>query len=125
MNSLTLAPLTLAGFEAVPSVKDATIELALRGNADMTVSATLGKYLKELDAQTRHKGVRAVHVKLGDLYFLSSSCFQAIAAWVLSIAGRAPEDRYTVHFETHAAQGWQKRSLEAIRRVAPAVTVVS
>jgi hypothetical protein len=125
MSVDAVAPLTLTGFEAVPSLKDGTLELSLRGNADMTVSATLGKYMKELDALCRRTGVTVVHVKLVDLYFLSSSCFQAIAAWVLSIAARPPESRYTVKFETHAAQSWQKRSLEAIRRVAPTIAVVT
>jgi hypothetical protein len=124
MSVPALAPLTLTGFEAFPVLKDGTLELSLRGNADMTVSATLGKYLRELDQQSRSANVTLVEVKLVDLYFLSSSCFQAIAAWVLSIASRPPENRYTVKFETHAAQTWQKRSLEAIRRVAPGVAVV-
>ena len=48
----------------------------------------------------------------------------ALASWVLAVAARAPESRYTVRFLTNAAQPWQKRSLEAIRRVAPASTVV-
>ena len=90
----------------------------------MTVSGPLGRYLKEVDARCQRDGVKRLDVKLVDLYFLSSSCFQAIAAWVLSIAARPPESRYTVQFETHAAQGWQKRSLEAIRRVAPTIAVV-
>jgi hypothetical protein len=124
MTIPALAPLTLVGFEAVPAIRGGAIELTLRGNGDMTVGSVLGRYLKELDAGARRGGVRNVHVKLADLYFLSSSCFQAIAAWLLSVAARSPQDRYIVRFETHAAQGWQRRSLEAIRRVAPDVIIV-
>jgi hypothetical protein len=124
MSSPALLPLTLSGFEVQPALKDGTIELSLRGNADMTVSSSLGRYLKEVDAKARRDGVGTVHVRLGDLYFVSSSCFQAIAAWLLSVAARDAPDRYTVKFETHAAHGWQRRSLEAIRRVAPDVVIV-
>jgi hypothetical protein len=114
----------LAGFEAQPVLKDDVLEVLLRGNADMTVSPMFGKYLQELDAQARQASVRLVEVRLTDLYFLSSSCFQALASWILAIASRSPDQRYTVRFATHSAQGWQKRSLEAIRRVAPHVAVI-
>jgi hypothetical protein len=124
MSSPALLPLTLSGFEVHPVQKDGTLELSLRGNADMTVSSSLGRYLKEVDAKARLDGVGIVHVRLGDLYFVSSSCFQAIAAWLLAVAARNAPERYTVKFETHAAHGWQRRSLEAIRRVAPDVVVV-
>jgi hypothetical protein len=124
MSSPALLPLTLSGFEVRPLVSDGTLELSLRGNADMTVSSSLGRYLKEVDTKAQRDHVRIVHVRLGDLYFVSSSCFQAIAAWLLSVGARNPADRYTVKFETHAAHGWQRRSLEAIRRVAPDVVIV-
>jgi hypothetical protein len=124
MSSPALLPLTLSGFEVRPAMNEGTFELSLRGNADMTVSSSLGRYLKEVDTKARRDGVRIVHVRLSDLYFVSSSCFQAIAAWLLSVAARNAADRYTVRFETHAAHGWQRRSLEAIRRVAPDVVVV-
>jgi hypothetical protein len=124
MSSSAILPLTLSGFEVSAAVNAETLELSLRGNADMTVSASLGRYLKEVDARARRDGIRVVHVKLADLYFVSSSCFQAIAAWLLAVASRSAQDRYTVKFETHTAHGWQRRSLEAIRRVAPDVVVV-
>jgi hypothetical protein len=119
-----LAPLTLAGFEAVPAIANGDLELALRGNADMRVKGPFGQYLRDLDGQIRASGVRAVNVKMVDLYFVSSSCFQAIAAWVILIASRPVDARYQVRFETHAGQAWQKRSLEAIQRVAPGVAVL-
>jgi hypothetical protein len=124
MSAETFTPLTMPGFQAILSVRDGALELSLRGNGDMTVSAALGKYLKEVDVRCQREHVKVLEVKLVDLYFLSSSCFQAVAAWVLSIAARPLQTRYTVKFETHSAQSWQKRSLEAIRRVAPTIAVV-
>jgi hypothetical protein len=125
VNAKGFETLALAGFEAVPALKGGVLELELRGNADMTVSAMLGSYLKELDERSQKMGVPLVRVKLLDLYFLNSSCFQAIAGWLLAIAARPPDGRYGVEFETNAAQSWQRRSLEAIRRIAPGVAVVT
>jgi len=124
MNDQPLAPLTLAGFDATITCRGGQMALALRGNGDMTVSPTLGRYLKEVDALCLREHVKVLEVKLADLYFLSSSCFQALASWVLAIAGRPADARYVVRFETNKAQAWQKRSLEAIRRVAPSSTEV-
>jgi hypothetical protein len=124
MTASALAPLTLTGFEAIPMITNGALELALRGNADMRVKGAFGQYLKDLDIQIRASGVPSVNVKMVDLYFVSSSCFQAIAAWVLLVASRPVDARYQVRFETHTGQTWQKRSLEAIQRVAPGVAVV-
>ena len=125
MTAATITRLTLTGFEAVPVMRERAIDLSLSGNGDMTVSAALKSYLKEVDAEARRHGVNVVHVHLGDLYFLSSSCLQAIAGWLLLVASRPSTDGYKVVFKTHAARDWQRRSLEAIRRIAPGtVTVV-
>lgn len=124
MSAVQLTPLTLPGFEALPSLASDELELVLRGNADMRAKGAFGQYLKDLDLQVRSSGARCVKVHMAELYFLSSSCFQAIAAWVLLVASRPAESRYTVYFQTHPGQAWQKRSLEAIRRVAVGVAEV-
>ena len=62
----------------------------------MSVSSALGPYLKALDVQARMQSISAVHIKLHDLYFLNSSCFQAFAAWVMAVAARSPETRYAM-----------------------------
>lgn len=124
MSTEALTPLILAGFEAIPSHRDRVLLLSLRGNGDMTVSSTLGRYLKDIDAFCQRESVTVLRFQLADLYFLSSSCFHALATLVLSISTRTPESRYIVEFETNRAQAWQKRSLEAIRRVAPATAIV-
>ncbi|HEY4015756.1 MAG TPA: hypothetical protein VGM06_20590 [Polyangiaceae bacterium] len=124
MNAVAFVPLTLAGFEAIPVVTAGALELSLNGNADMTVSAGLKGYLKDFDNEAQRSGVRVVHVRLGELYFLSSSCLQALAGWLLLVASRSADTRYQVSFRTHAARDWQRRSLEAIRRVAPKIVEV-
>lgn len=119
----TIPPLTLTGFEAAPAWAGGAFDLVLRGSADMTASQALKSYLKEVDGEARRLGVDVVHVRLGELYFLSSSCFQALATWLSSVAARR-DGRYRVSFETHPGHAWQRRSLEAIRRMAPDVIVV-
>ena len=116
-----MTPLTLAGFEVVPALSGEAIDLVFRGNADMTVSGALRSYLREVDAEAQRQHVDVVRVKLGELYFVSSSGFQALATWLTSVAARQGEGRYRVTFETHPAHPWQRRSLEAIRRIAPDV----
>jgi hypothetical protein len=105
-------------------IANGELELTLRGNADMRIKVAFGQYLKDLDVQIRANGVRLVNVKMLDLYFVSSSCFQAIAAWLLLVSSRPVDARYLVRFETHTGQPWQKRSLQAIQRVALGVAIL-
>jgi hypothetical protein len=124
MTAPMIPRLTLPGFEAIPVMKEGAIDLSLLGNGDMTVSAALKSYLKELDGEARRRSVTVVHVHIGDLYFLSSSCLQAVAGWLLLVASRPSAESYKVTFKTHPSREWQRRSLEAIRRLAPSVVTV-
>lgn len=124
MSTAPIGPLTLTGFEVTPRWNGPVLELVLTGNADMTVSGALKSYLRDLDVVAQSRGTRSVQVKLAELYFFSSSCFQALASWLSMVAAREGKTRYVVTFETHPAQPWQKRSLEALRRMAPDVIVV-
>ncbi|HSY22942.1 MAG TPA: hypothetical protein VK841_12540 [Polyangiaceae bacterium] len=123
MNASGVAPLTLAGFEVVPLFKADVLDLTWKGNADMNVSVALKSYLREVDAEVRRQKVQVVHADLHELYFMSSACFQATAAWLGGIAKSA--GAYKVTFATHPAHPWQKRSLEAIRRIAPDVVAIT
>jgi hypothetical protein len=124
MSADGFTSLMLSGFQATPLLKGDTLELSLRGNADMTVSSVLKTFLRALDTHAKIRGVRSVHVQLEELYFMNSSCLQAIAAWLVFIASRETEAQYQVTFVTHSAHDWQRRSLEAIRRVAPKIVAV-
>jgi hypothetical protein len=124
MNAPAIASLTLVGFEVVPLIKEDALDLMWRGNADMHVSAALKTYLKDLDAEVRRLHVNAVRADLNELYFVSSSCFQAMATWLASVSARRGSGGYKVTFTTHPAHPWQKRSLEALRRIAPEVVAV-
>ena len=125
MNSThAISPLTLAGFEVVPQLKQDALDLLWRGNADMNVSVALKAYLKDLDAEARRQNVQLVRANLHELYFVSSACFQALASWLATVAARRGTGTYKVTFATHPAHPWQKRSLEALRHMAPEVVAV-
>ncbi len=124
MITYGIEPLTLAGFEVIPLFKADALDLMWRGSADMSASVALKTYLKALDVEARRQNVNFVRADLNELYFVSSSCFQAMATWLVAVAARRGAGSYKVTFATHPAHPWQKRSLEALRRLAPEVIAI-
>lgn len=56
------------------------------------------------------------------LYLLSSSAISCLAGWVKAVTARFPGTRIT--FRTNANLAWQRRAIEPIRRLAPAVVAI-
>jgi hypothetical protein len=58
-------------------------------------------------------------VDLCDLYFMNSSCLKAFVSLIYKVntTGRP----YQIHLQMNPRQPWQRRSLEPLKRLAPAV----
>jgi hypothetical protein len=107
-NGFSLVPLP----GAVPTVK-------FSGNGDAEAVTPLDRFLKLLHKTLLDGQCDQVHVDLGDLYFMNSSCLKAFVSWIYKVntTGRP----YQIHLQMNPRQPWQRRSLEPLKRLAPMV----
>jgi hypothetical protein len=84
----------------------------------MAALDVLNRYLKQLHREAVHLGAAEVELDFHELYFMNSSCLKALVSF---IDGAANVDKpgYRIRFLTNPQLFWQRRSLEALQRLAP------
>jgi hypothetical protein len=107
------------GFALVPLTDGPVPAVKFSGNGDTDAVSSLERFLKLLHKALLDDKCSAVCVDLGDLYFMNSSCLKAFVSWIYKVntAGRP----YQIRLQMNSRQPWQRRSLEPLKRLAPAV----
>lgn len=116
---LTLNAIRANGFALVPLPEHPVPTVKFSGNGDAEAVAPLDRFLKLLHKNLIDDECTEVHVDLAELYFMNSSCLKAFVSWIYKVntTGR----QYQIHLQMNPRQPWQKRSLEPLKRLAPAV----
>ena len=116
MAELGLPKVKADGFSFEPALDSNSLRIEFTGNGDMTAIAPLADYLKQVHDEAQRLNVSDVTCDFRKLMFMNSSCFKAFVVWIDTVknAGR----RYKIHFLTDPSMHWQRRSLEALRRLA-------
>jgi len=104
--------LVFAASGGVPIVK-------LSGNGDAEAVTPLDRTLTQLHQELIAESATSVVVDLGDLYFMNSSCLKAFVAWIYKV--RTMGSPYRIRLQLNPRQRWQRRGLEPLQRLAPAV----
>jgi hypothetical protein len=117
-----LETVELPGFGIVPSQDQSGLSVAFNGTGDVAAIEALGAYLKQLHEVAGTLGVEEVVCDFRKLAFMNSSCFKAFVVWIDTVKN-APRP-YRIRFLTAASMQWQKRSLEALRRLAAAIVTL-
>ncbi len=120
---LNVATVRKDGFSLEPELRGELLIVRFRGNGDMDAAPTVGSYLKLLHAEAQAQGVREVVVDMHELYFMNSSCFKAFVSWIDQVNGLGAKG-YMIRILSDPELHWQRRSLEAMRRIAPDVVRV-
>ncbi len=123
MQNLDLEPLVYTGFQLTPQLANGQITVTFSGNGDMSAVETLGRFLKRVHSEAAKHKVLEVAFDFRDLYFMNSSCFKAFVTWI-DVVSRAEGGAYHIRFLTNPRLHWQRRSLEALRCLAPNVVRV-
>jgi hypothetical protein len=123
MNRLDLSPLVREGFSLTPNLEEKGIVVQFTGNGDMEAVDSLGAYLKLVHRSAVELGVSRVAFDFSSLYFMNSSCFKAFVTLIDTVSRTDPR-AYAVCFLTNPRIHWQRRSLEALRYLAPRVVQV-
>jgi hypothetical protein len=121
-GALQLEPATAAGFACTPSYEDGQLSVAFDGTGDVAAIETLADYLKRLHTEALRLGVAEVRCDFRKLSFMNSSCFKSFVVWIDNVKGLP--NPYKIRFVTDPDVHWQRRSLEALRRLATGVVVL-
>jgi hypothetical protein len=122
-QKFAMEPLVYTGFQLTPRQEETRLVVDFSGNGDMSAVEALGRFLKRLHTDASGLGVTEVAFDFRDLYFMNSSCFKAFVTWI-DVVSRMTARAYTIRFLTNPRLHWQRRSLEALRCLAPNVVRV-
>jgi hypothetical protein len=120
---LGLSPVQSETFSIAATLREHEISVKCSGNGGMDTTEVLDRFLKDLHAEALRLSVRRVAVDFRELYFMNSSCFKCFAVWLSGVV-KNDSGRYGVRFLSNAQLHWQKRSLEALRCLAPQLVEV-
>jgi hypothetical protein len=121
-QSLELAAVEGAAFSCIPSLDDGKLSIVFSGTGDVAAIEILGSYLKQVHAEAERLNLNEVTCDFRKLSFMNSSCFKAFVVWIDTV--KNAKRGYLIRFLTDPDMHWQRRSLEALRRLAASVVSV-
>jgi hypothetical protein len=121
VSTLHIGAVSADGFQVAPTLADTRLSLAFVGSGDMNAIALLADYLKQAHLEAARLSVSEVCCDLKQLTFMNSSCFKSFVVWIDTV--KNSPSPYQIRFLTEPKLHWQRRSLEALRRLA--VNIVS
>ena len=122
MSALELRPIELEGFSVVPSLESETLRVVFTGTGNLDAVASLGALLPKVHQRAVQHGVVEVQFDFCALQFMNSSCFKAFVTFIDNANTVAAG--YRIRFITTSKHYWQRRSLEALRRLAMGVVLI-
>jgi hypothetical protein len=124
MKATSLVPVVQNGFSLTPKLEDSSLTVAFSGNADMSAVTPLSMFLSHVHAEALQLELEEVTFDLKELYFMNSSCFKSFVTWINSVSTGDPKRAYRIRFLANPQQYWQRRSLDALRRMAQNIVSV-
>ena len=121
-DGLRLAPAQVPDFACAPSYENGALTIAFSGTGDVGAIELLADYLKQAHAEAERLSVSEVTCDFRKLSFMNSSCFKSFVVWIDTV--KNANRKYRIRFLTDPETHWQKRSLEALRRLATSVVTV-
>jgi len=116
MSALQLTAVGGEGFQVTPTLVDFNLRLVFTGSGDMNATSVVHEYLKLVHEEALRIGLSQVSCDFKQLTFMNSSCFKSFVVWIDTV--KNSEVRYQIAFLTNPNLPWQRRSLEALRRLA-------
>jgi len=122
MKPLELAAVDLDRFSLRPRLEGAQLWVVFTGTGDLDAVASLAGFLPKVQQQAALYGVEEVVFDFCALEFMNSSCFKAFVTFIDS--AKTIGASYRIRFITAGRHYWQRRSLEALRRLAMGLVVI-
>lgn len=112
MNSVAIRPITSGDLLAEGESKGSSIEVRLRGSAEMGSKEALDGLLSDVFAAST--GCREVIVDIRQLEYMNSSSFKSLLTWIVRVQELPRDERHTIRFLSNPELHWQKRSLHSL-----------
>jgi hypothetical protein len=116
MSALSLIAVGGDGFQVTPTLIDFNLRLVFTGSGDMNATSIINEYLKLVHEEAIRLSLAQVSCDFKQLTFMNSSCFKSFVVWIDTV--KNSNIRYQIAFLTNPGLPWQRRSLEALRRLA-------
>ncbi len=121
MGELSLGTVDQTSFGIGANLDGRSLTLSLRGSSDLEAIEPLGEYLEKASGEARRLGIERVVFDFRELAFMNSSCFKAFVTFI----ERSKEAKsLAIVFRTDPRHHWQRRSLEALRRLAMGLVTI-
>lgn len=115
MGGLTVGSLQQSAFGIEAQLNGAALTLAFRGTGDLEAIEPLAEYLAGAFDDVQRLAISQIRFDFKALEFMNSSCFKA---FVTFIERTKHGSSVSIVFVTDPGHHWQRRSLEALRRLA-------
>ena len=112
MNAAAIQPVVSGDLEADATSEGRTIELRLRGSAEMGAKPGLDQFLAQVAKAS--DDCDEVVVDIRKLEFMNSSCFKSLLTWIVRVQDLPEPRRHKIRFISNPALHWQKRSLHSL-----------
>lgn len=122
MTELALGPVVTPVLALEPSLDGKRLRVQFSGTGDMSAISELNDFLKRVHTEVQRLEVNEVACDLRRLSFMNSSCFKAFVTWIDAV--KTGERQYRIVLLANPELHWQRRSLEALRRLATGVVTV-
>ena len=119
---MQLSNAEVPGFACSPELLTDVLRITFSGTGDVAAIELLADYLKRAHVEVERLALAEVVCDFRRLTFMNSSCFKAFVVWIDTVKN-SPRP-YRIRFLTEPEMHWQRRSLEALRRLATNVVTV-
>jgi len=121
-QDLDLPAVDTAAFACTPHFDDGKLSVTFSGTGDVAAIEVLSGYLTLVHVEAERLNLSEVTCDFRKLSFMNSSCFKAFVVWIDTVKNATRS--YRIRFLTDPDMHWQRRSLEALRRLATSVVSV-
>ena len=122
MTEIALQPWHGESFTLEPLLEDQKLTVRFSGTGDMDATDQLSQFLPAVHQELARLKLAQVEFDFHELEFMNSSCFKSFVTFIDNAKGASP--RYEIRFLTEPKHHWQRRSLEALRRLAMGLVTI-
>ncbi len=122
MSETNLKPVKHESFSLEPRLEGQYLYVTFLGTGDLDAMESLSAFLPEVHVQAMQSAVEEVRFDFHGLQFMNSSCFKAFVTFIDH--AKSSNVSYRIRFITSPRHHWQRRSLEALRRLAMGLVTI-
>ncbi len=124
MSDVGIAEVRGVALTITPAMEEGRVVVQLQGNADMDGHTLLVDFLQKIHAHTKRGKTTEVVIDIRGLYFMNSSCLNALIRWINNVRSMPLDARHRITFLSNSKLPWQAKSLRSIKCFADELIVV-